>query len=153
MIGRVAVPLIAAVVTLVLRMIWCEAPEPVGRQEVASACVDDLTLAFGRQGALRERHRKDLVRPKRVAVSIGRINDVMTIPGALIPEAIESHPGARREVVPRSGGFAQAFGKANHRAQRVVPERIDLDCLARPRRDDPVPYPGIHPGELDAGFA
>ena len=38
-------------------------------------------------------------------------------------------------------------------AQRVVPERVDLDGLAAPRRHDPVADLGVHPGQLKARSA
>src|SRR5262249_59621878 len=45
---------------------------------------------------------------------------------------------------------AEPAGEAAHRAQRVVPEGVDLDRLPDPRGHDPVPDPGVHPSELDA---
>ena len=38
-------------------------------------------------------------------------------------------------------------------AQRVVPERVDLDGFTAPRRHDPVADLGIHPGQLKARSA
>src|SRR4030095_12152231 len=100
-IGAVAMPLIAAVVALVLRVARRPTPEPVGRQEMAGAGVDDLALAFGRERALGERDCKDLVRPERVIVAVGRVDDVVATPGAVIPEAIESSSHALPELRPR----------------------------------------------------
>src|SRR5262249_58763897 len=34
-----------------------------------------------------------------------------------------------------------------------VPERIDLDCLARARGDNPVAESRVHPRQLDAGLS
>src|SRR2546426_599644 len=36
-----------------------------------------------------------------------------------------------------------------HDTQSVVPQRLNLDRLARPRGDDPIADLGVHPGELN----
>src|SRR5262249_9189698 len=38
-------------------------------------------------------------------------------------------------------------------AERVEPERLHLDWLPDPGRDDPVAHLGVHPGELHPGLA
>src|SRR5262245_36793045 len=53
-IGGIAVRLIATIVTPVLRMAGGETSKPVGRQQAASASVDDLARASPRQRALRK---------------------------------------------------------------------------------------------------
>src|SRR5882724_6452838 len=150
MISAVAVPLIAAVLALVLRVAGRKTPQPVGRQEMARAGVDDLALAFERERALAERDCEDLVWPERVIVAVGRVDDVVTTPDAFIPEATESRPHARGEFVPWPERQPQSFREAGHRAERVVPERVDLDRLASAWRDDPVttrdPSPARAPG-------
>src|SRR5882724_7531722 len=153
MISAVAVPLIATVMALVLRVAGRKTPEPVGRQEMAGAGVDDLALAFEWEWALAERDCEDLVWPERVIVAVGRVDDVVTTPDAFIPEATESRPHARGEFVPWPERQPQSFREAGHRAERVVPERVDLDRLAGAWRDDPVTHLRVHPGELDAGLA
>ena len=120
---------------------------------MAGARIDDLALALGRERALAERDHEDLVRPEFVIVCVGRVDDVIAVSGALIPETIESSFHARGELVPRLGRLPQPLCEAGHRAERVVPERVDLDRLASPWRDDPVTNLGVHPGELDAGLA
>ena len=61
---------------------------------------------------------------------------------------------------PRAKGFArplERFAPASIQlrpdAQRVDPQRLDLDRLADAWGHDPVPHLGVHPGELDAGRA
>src|SRR6266536_2873591 len=87
MIGAVALLLIAAVVSPVRRIIGREASEPVRGQQVAGTGVDDPALTFGRKWALAERDRVDLVRPDRVVVSVGRVDDVVAAPETFVPEA------------------------------------------------------------------
>src|SRR5439155_1547117 len=44
--------------------------------------------------------------------------------------------------------FAFPVPPLDHESERVVPERVDFDRLARAWRDDPIADPSIHPGEL-----
>src|SRR5262249_16744861 len=149
MVRPVPTPLVAAVAALVARVVGREASQSVGRQKMAGAGIDDLALAFGRERALGERDGIDLIRPERVSVSVARIDDVVTVSDSIVPEATESRLHARRELVPRPGRRPQSLREGGHRAERVVPECVDFDGLARTRGDDPVPHPRIHPGELD----
>src|SRR5215471_3462929 len=48
---------------------------------------------------------------------------------------------------------AEHLGEGRHRAQCVVPQRVDLDWLADARRHHPVAELGIHPGKLYSGDA
>ena len=41
----------------------------------------------------------------------------------------------------------RALAPVGRQPERVVPEGVDLDRLPAPRRHDPVPHPGIHPGQ------
>ena len=153
MVGAVTRSLIAAVVALIVGMIGRQAPEPVGREKVASTGVHDLSLPIERERTLRERDGEDLIGAQRVVVPRGRVENVVAMAGALAPEPIESGLDAIGNGVPRTGGLADVPGEACHRAQRVVPEGVDLDRLARARRDDPVAHFRVHPGELHAGLA
>ena len=59
--------------------------------------------------------------------------------------------GPRRDVVGlRIAGGAQPVAQ---QAQRVVPQRVDLDRLAAARGHDPVADLGVHPGQLIALLA
>jgi hypothetical protein len=48
---------------------------------------------------------------------------------------------------------AEPMGKAFHDAQGIVPQCLDLDGLAVPRRDHPIADFDIYPGQLHARFA
>src|SRR5262245_57004777 len=63
------------------------------------------------------------------------------------------HPS--RESGYRSGsvGAFYAAEPAVEQAQRVVEQRVDLDGLSAPRRDDVAIYLGVHPGERVARSA
>ena len=51
----------------------------------------------------------------------------------------------------RAAGVVPALAHpALEQAERVVPERVDLDRLAAPRRHHPAVALGVHPGELVA---
>ena len=57
---------------------------------------------------------------------------------------------ARAVIVGAARRRRPPAAPALHQPQRVVPERVDLDRLAAPRRHDPVADLGVHPGELIA---
>src|SRR5207247_4702079 len=93
---------------------------------------------------------QDLVRPERRVDRPGPVvdvDDVGEMAARLVPEA--RHEGAPRPLVE----IGPALGEAAPDAERVQPERLDLDRLADARRDHPVTHLGVHPGELDAGLA
>ena len=73
--------------------------------------------------------------------------------GRLVPGPAEprAHPGQVR--LPGADGTAEARGEAPHRRERVVPEGVDLDGLARAERDRHAADPGVHPGERMAGLS
>jgi len=79
---------------------------------MAGARIDDLALALGRERALAERDREDLVRPEFVViVCVGRVDDVIAVSGALIPETTESSFHARGELVHGLEGCLSRFAK------------------------------------------
>ena len=83
------------------------------------------------------------------------VDDVVEVAAFVVPEArVERFARARRRLVDlrrhRVAFLAQPVGKQH---QRVVPERIDLDGLASPRRHDPAIHLRVHPRQLDAFLA
>src|SRR2546430_6158920 len=152
-VGTVARLRAADVTGAVRRVGGAEAPEAAGREEVPGAGVDDPPLTIRRERARRERDGEDLVRTERGVGGSRAVEDVVAIAGRLVPEATEpcAHPGQVR--LPRADGAALARGEAPHRRDRVVPERVDLDGLARAERDRRGADPGVHPGERTAGLA
>src|SRR5256712_2632602 len=153
MVRAVAFPLIAAVVTSIIRMAGHQAPEPERGQQMTGAGIDDPFLALRRQRALAQRDGEDLIGPERLVVTPRRVENVVAMAGTLAPEPVESRFHTIGEGVPRAGGPGQGTAQARHRAQRVVPEGVDLDRLARTRRDDPVAHLRVHPGELHTRLA
>src|SRR5262245_31642484 len=103
-----------------------------------------------------ERNGEELVRPARgvvLARQLGTLDDVVETAGLGIPEAlVERVPASLGVRVELTGGLPVTGGPRPLReeAQRVVPERVDLDGLAAPWRDDPPVAFRVHPRELIA---
>ena len=65
-----------------------------------------------------------------------------------------AHPRGGRCRTARRRCRARRYSvPVGEQAQRVVPQRVDLDGFAAPRRDDPVADLRVHPGELKARSA
>ena len=93
----------------------------------------------------------------RIAPSLRvAIHHVKETAGRFIPElpakAI-ARPVRQLLVVRGIASFPEALRQIFHRAQGVVPERLNLDRLSAPRRDHPVAHLGVHPGQLHSGLA
>ena len=57
---------------------------------------------------------------------------------------------ARERASPRARSASPSRScQSASSAQRVVPERVDLDGLAAPRRHDPVAHLRVHPGQRE----
>src|SRR3989442_1126948 len=152
-VGAVARARVAAVVALVLRVPGSQAAQAVRREEMPGAGVDDPPLALLRERARGERHREDLVRSEGVVVSAGPVDHVETAPGGFVPEPLEPRLRPRGQRLPRPRRLSEPAGEPGHRDERVVPEGVDLDRFADPRRHHPVAHLRVHPGELDPGLA
>ena len=99
---------------------------------------------------------QDLVRPAGVVVALLAIDDVVQAPRRRVPEPRVERAAAAcrfRPQIVALGGEPGPIEPAGEQHQRVVPERVDLDGLAAPRRHHPAVDEGVHPGELDAGRA
>ena len=75
-----------------------------------------------------------------------RIDDIVQIPAALVPETdLEGFPSTDEKVLPvcreRAGDV-----------QSIEPQGLDFHWFADARGDDPVADLGIHPSELGAGL-
>jgi hypothetical protein len=73
-----------------------------------------------------------------------------------VPEAaIERVTHLRRHCVEAHAvaAAADAAVPIGEQAERVVPECIDLNGFAAPRRDYPIANLGVHPRELESGCA
>src|SRR5271169_6777374 len=93
--------------------------------------------------------RKDLVRPESSIVAVLAIDDIVQIAARRMPKA--AIEGIARLV--RIGCEFLGFGvlcftqPIRQQAERVVPERVDLDRLAAARGHHPIADFRIHPGE------
>src|SRR5436853_55886 len=119
---------------------------------MASANVDDTTLALGRQRAFRERHRENLIGPERIVEGGRPVDDVVTVLLARMPEAVETALDAVGKGVPGLGRASETPREPRHRTERVVPERVDLDGFADTRGHHPVAHLCIHPRELNTAL-
>ena len=127
--------------------------------QLTQADIDDRAALRRGQQWVTEGNGKDLIRTQAgVILSIGRVDDVVEIAAGCIPETpIELLGVGIRAVavVTRHCRFVETLSEAGHDAQRMLPQRIDLDRLADARRDDLGADLGVHPGQLhpiDAGL-
>src|SRR6516165_7254316 len=96
---------------------------------------------------------ENLVRPDREVVALRRIEHVVETETIRTDEAAEAGPRLLGERIKHPTVAAEPGGEVKHGAERVVPEGVDLDRLAHPRRHDPVADLRVHPSQLDAGLA
>ena len=151
-VGAVALGRSAPVATRVRGIAGREAPEPERGQELAGAGIDHSSLPLRRERARGERDREDLVGPKGRVGARRTIDHVVARTGRLVPEAIEARGGAPGHLIPGRIVPARHPRERAHGAERIVPEGIDLDGLARARRHDPAADHRIHPRDLHAGL-
>src|SRR5206468_1209662 len=79
----------AAVVPLVSRVTGSQASATERREQMAGAGVDDLSLTLLRERAPGKGDGEDLVGPERLLVAVGRVDHVVAVAGARVPEALE----------------------------------------------------------------
>ena len=79
-----------------------------------------------------------------------RVDDVVEVAAGRVPEPLVERLADAGGAIDRTRGLpiVHFAGPLLHQAQRVVPERVDLDRLAAARRHDPVVDLRVHPGEL-----
>src|SRR5262249_34242178 len=142
MVRAVALTDAAPVVRRVARLARSERAEPERRHQPRLDGVDDTpgTLAVEDLDG-QTAHGEDLIGPDR------RVDAVVQRACGSVPEARgEGSASSRLERPP-------ALRSSARDVERVQPQRLHLDGLADPRRDDAIAHPGVHPGELDAGLA
>ena len=152
-IGAVALGRAAPVATRVSGIAGREAAQSEGGQEAARAGLHDASLPLGRERARGKRHRQDLVGPQRGVGARGTVDHVVAAPAASFQK--RSKPAAARPAIRSHGRVGRPATRAReaHGAERIVPERVDLDGLAGARRHHPVADLRVHPRDLHAGLA
>src|SRR5439155_4623119 len=155
-IGAVTGHPVAGVGAAVGAMVRIEGPQTVCREEHATDSFEGRSGGGAVQERERQRQGEHLVRPQAHVVAVRTIDDVgeMAEVGAPEPgaEAPRGSLGHRHAGAPRRG-VAPVDEPWTDGAQRVVPERVDLDGLAHPRGDDPPVDEGVHPRQLDSWLA
>src|SRR5580704_6733237 len=98
-----------------------------------------------------QRNREYLVGAQRGIVSVFSVHHVVKVAAFFKPETL------LKRIVGPAGMFRNRVGSLltlvipqpiPQIAQRVVPQRINLNCFAAPRSDYPIVYLRIHPGQL-----
>src|SRR5262245_16371172 len=100
---------------------------------------------------MRQRDREQLIRPNRVIVTVFAVHDIEQGAAPLVPEArVERFANlvGASTVAFRTFLIPTLVHPFLHQAQGVVPEGVDLDCFAAPRRDDQIADLRVHPGQL-----
>src|SRR5207248_8553479 len=137
-----------AVLPDVAALVGSQRFQPEGREQLLLDGANHRLALLRVEQRERKREREELVRAER------RISyDVVEMSALRVPERLlEGGADAVRirRVHGRSLRIAQLATPERHQAERVVPEGIDLDGLAVPRRDHAVADARVHPGELDA---
>src|SRR5947209_19121277 len=155
-VGGVARLQVAVVGRLELRVVGRERAQADGRQELLPRDFEHRLPALAFEHRVFERDGEELVGPAgRVvpALLLPALDHVVEVAATLVPEALVEGAaaalGVRAEFLRRllAAGLARP---AFEQAERVVPERVDLDGLAAPRRHDPAVALRVHPRQLIA---
>src|ERR1700693_5384027 len=114
---------------------------------------DALCLVGGKH-RVRKAYRENLIGPNG-GVGRAAIHDVVEVSALLVPEkSVEAQlsEGGHGAIALLVGLIAKGTSEILHDAERVVPERLNLNGLAATRGHDPIPDFGIHPGQLHPGL-
>src|SRR5882672_4122490 len=148
MIGAITLGWAAGVASVILRVARRETAQPIERQQILLNFVDYALRAVGRQHAVRQADGKDLIRTDRW---IGRpvVHNVIETRVLFIPEKpVETlaRNGCHPAIAFLFALVSKPAGEILHDAERIVPERLNLDWLPASRRHHPVADFGVHPG-------
>src|SRR5260370_5359417 len=151
MVSAVAMDPVASVVAAVAGIIRAERAQPEAAQQFTPDGVEDARGGGAPDQRIGQRDGEDLIRAQVEFVSGWYVDDVRQIAQLSSEKALEKTLANTLPLclVGRSV-FAAFVNERRQATQDVVPERLDLDRLADPRRDDPVTHFGVHPGELNA---
>src|ERR1043165_4664247 len=154
MIGRVARLQVAVVGRLELRVFGRERAQADGRQKLRARDFEHRLPARLVEHGMFEREREELVGTARgvfLAVLLPALDNVVEVAALRVPEALVEGAPAPFGVPGKLARALLVAGLARpvfEQTERVVPECVDLDGLAAPRRDDPAVALRIHPGQL-----
>ena len=98
---------------------------------------------------------ENLVGPDGLVAAIA-VDHVVETARGFVPELLaKTVPRAIGQLLVVCAGdvVPKAPRQVFHGAERVVPERLNLDGFAMPRRDHPIADLGVHPSELHSGLA
>src|SRR6266567_90659 len=154
-VGAVAFEWATRVASSILRIARGEAAQPVRGQQMLPHLLDDTFRSLRRQHAVRQAYSENLIGTNRW-VRRGAVRNVVQAASILVPEeAIKTPTRHRRHIaIPLRASFVfELLRKVFHDSQRVVPERLNLHGFSAARCNYPIANLGVHPCELNTGFA
>src|SRR6185369_13873949 len=143
------------VASAILRIAGRESTQTVRREQMFANFLDYASRAVWRQHGEGQTDSKNLIGADGGVREVA-VNHVIKTALFLVPEqAVEGPVRHGRHVAVAFLGsiVSKSEGEYFHDAERVVPKRLDLYWLAPTRSHNPVAHFGVHPGELNAGFA
>src|SRR5258705_1409828 len=154
MIRGVTLPDAAFIAGTVPRIVRREASQPERRQKLALDNIHDSAGPVVREHRVSQADGENLVWPNG-AVFLITIDDVEQAARLLVPElSVEAleRTTSKLPVESLCRIIPESAREIFHRAESVVPQRLNLDGFATPRRDDPISDLGVHPRQLNSGF-
>src|SRR5207302_4559382 len=132
MISGVAIPGTTAVMAGISGFAGRETPQSMRGHETPRANVDNRLVLLGGQGAYRQGHGKNLIRPECSIISDARrIDDVEAAITLGVPESLKVFPCFGREFFVSIAGPSEQPRKSGHRFERVDPQRGNLHGFSR----------------------
>src|SRR5690349_5268100 len=154
MIGGIPLNNAAFIAWPIARVPGRQASQAERSEQLALDHLYDPPLPLRWEHAVMQADREDLVRPYR-GIAMFTVDHVVQTAGLRVPElSVEAVFRVLGKLVQKHlrSRVAELVRKIAQNAERVVPERLNLDGFARPGSNNPVADLSVHPGELDAGF-
>ena len=151
MIRGIARAQVAEVARLVIGMARRQRAQADGREQFGADFSTTAGPARFVEHGMAQRNGEQLVGPARGIIPVFAVHDVEQVAALCGPEAaVERFARARDVFGERPRGFLAALlaQPALEQAQRIVPERVDLDGFSAARRHHPAIHLRVHPGEL-----
>src|SRR5258708_18478328 len=154
MVGGIARPWIAGIGSKVFWIARAQSAQPVAGQKIPAASLDHRAHLGGRQRAVGQGDRENLIGPDRIIVGTVVIYDVIETLAFLVPEAAKAAARAGQQRLTKTllAQIVHAAGGSKHDVQRIEPERVHLDRLAEAPRGYPIAILGIHPRPVRPPF-